>query len=565
MTSDNSTSDVGVDFIVWGFALLMGAGVIGLAVAFGSPFPVGDEWNHTRRLASAIDNGTPYEWIFTTAPEQRWPFRLLRTLVYRSSLDSLNPLLVFNALGVFFCGVLTLWSVKRIRGVLTVSDLLIPLAIFGPAHVVEILHYNKASFIWPSCMICATYSALLSGNGRWGLLSAIMVSLVTIMLPHLGITGVIHTPLLLVATSIIALRQSGATRRILIAGLVLSGIGLLLNTGTTLMAISGAGSGAVKSGVWGDEFGTFLAFHASSSGILAKRVWPLTGVIPVLCVGTALMYCVKDMVTQKNIRECIIPVCAVGTTILIGLVIAAVRDRSFVPTVRYAMLATPALCLSYVALTRRKSRVSASFQHLMMFWVAMQFWYSAAWATDVAQERRSNSDKLSADLISQVDDQKLAARHATYWAEGKEESFLAGVAAYRQLNGMAKREPATWDVELAGSDGHSEKPVTEINLSEHQAVLLTGLDSQKKVDLIQVHYTLESPGTTAHMSIEWQTPAASGWVQTRSAEKSVNLLVGEGHRTATFEIDAAGSVLRWKPGITEGKLTIHHIYARYGR
>ena len=555
--------------IVYSIALALGVGVIGLVLICGSDFPIGDGWNHTRDIHTAQQTETVAKWIFTTSPEQRWPFRLMRWGIYRGSTGSLKPLLVLNAIVVVIAGLWLVRCIQRLRGEMVFSDLLVPLALFGPAHVVEFLHYNKASFIWPSCIICACYGTLFAHGRNMKLMSAIILSTCVACLPHLGSAGLIHSPFLVVATVSLAFKTRGTIKGALTVGLICSILGMLINGISTALAMAAPTAStheAVARVKTIDGIAeTFVGYFASSCGALANRIWPLSGLVPILCViATFVLMSTTFRRDDKKIPSLMIAVCALGTSIAIGLVIAVIRDKSGVPTARYVMLATPALCLPYLVLSQSSSQLSRALQFLMMFWVATQFWYSAAWAHDVGMERRTQSASLAADLDRPVDINTVAARHASYWAGGKEKSFIDGIIAYSALTGISDIGlDDGWDEDLVGIASFDDVLRKLITLKPESAILLTGLSKSREVALIQFQYTLESAASTALMSVEWQSKTVDGWSETSKCENRVNLLLGKGVRTTTFEVNAKGERFRWSLGIPVEDLKVQHVFVRY--
>ena len=480
-----------------------------------------------------------------------------------------RPLLVLNAIVVVIAGLSLVSCVQRLRGNMEFSDLLIPLALFGPAHVVEFLHFNKASFIWPSCIICACYGTLFAHGGDMKRTSAIMLSICVAVLPHLGAAGLIHSPLLCIATVSVAFKTHGLIKSTLTVGIISSLLGMLANGISTVLVITtltGTGHAAVADAKNIESIvATFVGFFASSCGTLANRIWPLSGIVPIVCVMAAfVLVSTTFRRSEKHSFSLIIALCALGTSIAIGLVIAIVRDRSLVPTVRYAMLATPALCLSYLVLAHSKSQLARALQFLMMFWVATQFWYSAAWAHDVGMERRNRSASLAADLERSVRIDTLSARHASYWAGGKEHSFNDGMIAYSALTKSGDIGLGDdWNEDLVENAPSDAAFLDVTTLKPGSSIALTGISKSREVALIQFQYTLESAAATALMSVEWQLQTVDGWSETSRREKRVNLLVGKGIRTATFEVNTKGERFRWNLGIPVEDLKVQHVFVRY--
>ncbi len=398
--------------VAWAFLLAAAATFV---ARHGRDLPYLDDWDLVPVLAG--EQPADGAWLWSQLNEHRVPLpRLLLLGLYRATGNDFRAGMAFNvgALGLL-AALLPIGLRKSRGGRSTYSDAFFPILLLGPAQVENLLWSWQAVLVL-TALLAGLWLATVAGpgdrpNGR----SLIAGGLLLVALSLCGAGGLVFVPpgalwLILAATPL-----GGGRWRPLPILLALAALGLV---GAYFVGYRRPDHFAASPGPWASLVAT-SQFSAGAFGPAARSLWPISGIVVVGLLATAVIAVLVAWKAKPEERLRALGLLAflagaAGLAIGVGWGRAGSGPSAGFEG-RYATLAAPALCGAYVAWDRLGPRGARGLLPAILCGLAIATtWPNAQYGRAYGENYARRMDAFRTDLASGRPPFELIRRHTPF-------------------------------------------------------------------------------------------------------------------------------------------------------
>lgn len=406
---------------VWGAWAILSLGALGFVWNFGSRIPYHDGWYLVRDIAAGQELSAT--WLWAQEDVNRFPLsRLGMWLSFRLSGGDLRWGMILQILPLVIISAIIIAGLRRSRGRNSYCDAVIPMGLLHLGHADNFLWFRQihaGAFTAVACYCVYWLNTVLQRPNRGSLWLGVMA---LILLPLHASLGLSVLPPFLVGYSLVAWsmwKDPDGNRR-QSASLLMAGCSV-----ATLIAIVYV-LGLERAGVQSESFqfqgvlSTSLEASAMSLGPIARRLWPLSGIVIVflsmlVTVGLTLAWFrADDRKGQVSVLLALASILGIAT---LCLAIGIGRSHQGGLLARYSIVLFPLIVSFYiVAVIFFKERFSQFIQFFIFTVIATGLMFHFSLGLKTGKDRMAAEQRLRADIESEIPMMGIVARHGQFWA-----------------------------------------------------------------------------------------------------------------------------------------------------